>query len=164
MDEEVKARFRKCKKNLELSGKAMIAFSLWALIKSFIPIIMRQKTLNEILMISEYEMEEYRVLLYVLFIGILFVVTLFYLKLGVGAINYSIGKRKKKGFLIMAFIVLVVTIATFPFYLIGFGIGNTDGDTTITSMIMDITLIVAIIDMISSTFTIDKLRKDYGLE
>ena len=168
MDEtEIKAALAKYRKNIEISGKAMIVFAIWSLAKILLPFILGQQGLKETFGIIDPEDEEYMVLIIITDIVLLAALLLFYARLGGGAILYATGRRDKKGFFVRAVILMIATLAGLPLYFFlpdFYALDETMGDTLFTALLMDLTTILALGDMIYSTIRMEKIRKQYRTE
>ena len=161
MDDDVKARIRRYNRNIETSGIAVIFYSIWAVIKFVVPILLGDEALHEILGFDLETYEEVKDLLYVL-IPVLFGITLIvYYYVGRSAIKFARGKKKRRFFAIVALLLLVNTVTYFPAYYEEFSDFSNYGDidTTVASLLVDITLTFILFDMIYSTFMVSRLKK-----
>ncbi|SFD09000.1 hypothetical protein [Butyrivibrio sp. YAB3001] len=159
MDKELEISLRKYNKNIELGGQAMIIFGVWSIIKVILPLLVGQQTIAELLAIDTVEVEDYLTL--IIFFAFMGLILLFHFRMGSSAIKYAKGTKNKKGFLVRAYIILIMNIVFFPFYFIGFKEGNIS-NTIIASMLVDITVIVSLFDLIISTYKVGKIRKQFG--
>ena len=161
MDDEVKARIRKYNRNIEISGSAVILYSIWAVIKFIVPILLGDEALHEVLGLEPEVYEELKEYFYFI-IPVLFGITLIiYYYVGRSAIKFARGKKKRKIFALVAVLLLINTVTYFPAYYEEFKnfTDYADIDTVIASLLVDITLTFILFDMIYSTFMVNRLKK-----
>ena len=163
MNEESLVALRKYNRNIELSGGAMILFSIWAELKILLPALVGQQKIEEIIGITGEEVVGSSVVGVAITIFVFGYILIFHFRLGREAIKYGRGIRQKKGFLVRAFILLIINIISVPFYFFE-EYYLADIDTLIASLLVDITNISILLDMIISTFKADKIRKSIQAE
>ena len=90
------ALIRKYRKNIEVSGLALIIIGAWSVLKTVLTLLLGAKSFQELIDVTDSEMEEYRVVYIVTMIVIYAVALLFFLYLGTSAVKFSAGRNKKK--------------------------------------------------------------------
>ncbi len=166
-DNEIKAALARYRKNIEISGKAMIVFAVWSIGKMLLPFLLGQQGLKETFGIIDPEAEKYMAAIIITDIVIFALILLFYTRLGGGAIRYAAGKSNQKGFFVRAVILMIITVAGLPLYFLlpDFAVvGETMGNTLVTALLLDGTTSLALGDMIYSTIRMEKIRKQYKTE
>ncbi|SFG45807.1 hypothetical protein [Oribacterium sp. WCC10] len=157
--EEITVKIRRYKKNIEVSGRAMLAFAIWSVLKGVITIALGGKTVWELMEVSEADKEELGMLLLIVYFILILIAFLLFVYIGRRAISYARDKHRKKGFLIAAAILLILDFIGIPGYFTTTkGLENID--TAIASALVDITTCFALFDMIYSAIRIEKLRAD----
>lgn len=155
---------RRMQDNLVHAGAGYIVFGVWSLIKLFMMMTM-QSEYTEMLNDSLGDDPEERAFLLIITAVFFFVVVAFtiwiHLWIGRGAMRYGRGLSRKKTFVVLSVIGIVINILALPMYFWDFVNGTqarTD-DTTIASILVDITVNFIFLDMIVSTARIDRLMK-----
>ena len=158
MDEESRVKIRKYNKNVEINGAAMIMFGAWSVIRIVLSFIMETDDVARYVDKTDMDMMTYLVIAILASLLVLIVVSIFHLSIGIGAIRYAKGKSKKKGFLFMSMLVMLGSVSTMPQYLSLLDSEN-NIDTTIASLMVDVTMIYIQIDMLKSVIRLEKLKK-----
>ena len=154
--EEIEVKIRRYKKNMEVSGRAMLAFGIWSVLKAVITVALGGKTVWELMEISEAEREELGMIFLIIYLIIVLLALFLFIFIGRRAISYARDKHRKKGFLILAAVLLVLDFIGIPgYFTMVKGLDNID--TVIASALVDITTCVALFDMIYSAIRIEKL-------
>ena len=93
------------------------------------------------------------------------IVLLIHLYIGKGAIRYSRGNRRRKGFLILGAVIALILILDIPMYFApASGVSTTPGASVIVSILVDMTVVFIYIDMLYSTFMINKFLREVSGE
>lgn len=163
MDEALRAQIRRYKRNLEISGKAMILFGLWSVIKFILIIFMSSEAMEDLLG-DVLELTDGALML--LWAAMSFIMTLviaFNYYLGMSAVRYARGEKKSRFFLVITTLDLVGTVCSLPLYFMApEGSGNLD--TGIASFILDVTTSLILFDILYCIFRVKKLEKKAGRE
>ena len=161
MDEDSKAKLRRYNRNIEISGMAMIFYAYWSVVKFFAPIVIGGTNAAEYIGIDMNDYLANKALAWiavVLTLGILFSVYYF---LGKSAVKYARGKKRRKGFIVYAAIVFLVTaigMIDYPEELLKIR-HISDADSVVASFVVDLTLLFMLFDMMYSTIRGSKFRK-----
>ncbi len=165
--QELERLFRKYNNNLVISGMGIIFFGLWAVLK-----VLTLTFLNEydIPLYNDYSGND-RIVFFVVFFIVLFLVSalVFFIHYYVGhsAIVTGLLKKKKRFYLIIAFLLLTITIFGLPYYFRVIAdsteaLSNNASDATIASMLVDIAFCVALFDLMYSSFRLRQIKKHLG--
>ncbi len=166
MNTDREIQLRRYSDNLRSAGMAYVIFGIWSVIKILASVTMDSRIISEITAPFEGQdlPDEVVWLVYGIIFLIMFAVILYvHLRIGVAAIRYSKG-RKKKGFLFLAFIIFIVTILSIEGDLTSVenGFAGRVDETTIASFVVDVTVLFLYIDMFVSIYMIDRYSKDAG--
>ena len=159
MDEETKVKLRRYRKNIELNGKAMLLVGSWTVVKYFMIICFSDKTIMDLMGVTEEELEEYGAFVTVTFFLIMGIIVLMYIYLGRRAIKYAKGKSKRLFFLVFAALFLILTVLGLPGYFIEIKEDLTQIDTILAALFVDITTCFALGDMIYAAIQVKRLSK-----
>jgi hypothetical protein len=159
MDEEIKVKLRRYRKNIELNGKAMLLIGFWTVAKYFMIICFSDKTVMDLMGVTEEELEEYGIVETVAFFLILGVIFLMYVYLGRRAIIFAKGKKNNVFFLVFAAIFMLLTFAGLPGYFIEIKNDPSQFDTILAALFIDITTCFALGDMIYAAIQVNRLSK-----
>ena len=163
MDEQTRRLTKKYESNINLSGKSMLLFGLWDVFKFLANYLYGEadeykQQLQEILqneMIPSY-------IEWILVVFICFFIFSFNFYIGVKAIGYSKGKRRKVFFLIIAVILAVMTLTGIPLYFEDFNVS--DLDSIIAAILMDLAFVYMIFDMIYSAIRLRNINRQIPKE
>lgn len=152
---------RRYKKNMEISGSATILFGIWGILKTLMTITMNKEEYNKLtegVDLQGLPMVAV-ILIYVIVFGVLFgFILLFHFKIGLGAIRYSRGNTKKKGFLLLAVLNMLINFLAFISFFTPFlGSKVKITDSMIAAILVDVTMIFMLFDMLYSAYRIKKL-------
>lgn len=160
MDEEIKAKIRKYRRNIEISGKVIIAFGLWAVLKFVIQFALDREKLKTVLYIPDIDNALVMLISWGSTIFVLIFVFLLYYYIGRSAVRFAQGTKKGKAFLVIAFILSVLNIISIPNYF-NTGRGTTQNlDTIIASIMVDLTTSFMVFDMIVSAIRLSIVTKN----
>ena len=163
MNSDDEIALRRYMNNLENSGAACILLGFWGAMKLFIEIFMDKKNYNEVVFQvdnSKYSEIFLRVVIFVTVVIITLILMSVHLSIGVRAIRYSKGKKKRRSYLFLTALVLICNI---------WGLANNFHDdstgqyvlksTAIAATLVDLTYEFILFDIIRSSVMIAKLRK-----
>ncbi len=163
MNSEDNIALRRFMNNLSNSGAACILFGFWNVLKLFIEVTMNKETYNSLTV--DLEAEEYsevfiRVVIILIVLMVAAFLMYFHLRIGISAIRYSKGKKKRRTYLPLTVVILLLNIS-------GIGSNFTDETTgafmitgtAIAATLVDLTFTFILFDIISSSIKIADLRK-----
>ena len=159
MDEETKVKLRRYRKNIELNGKAMLLVGCWTVLKYIMIICFSDKTIMDLMGVTEEELEEYGAVVSVAFFLIMGIIVLMYVYLGGRAIKYAKGKNTKLFFLVFAALFFVLNLLGLPGYFLEIKKDITQIDTVLAALFVDITTSFALGDMIYAAIQVKRLSK-----
>ena len=147
MTEETKAKIRRYNSNIEMSGRGIIAFGLWTAIKIWINLMVNVDTIKQGMDSHDEPIDFY---LQVVFVtaGVLCIsIIIVNVYVGISAIMYGRGNRKKKTFVIWA-----VILALLSLIFIVLDIINQEDmfDERIAELLADTTTLFILFDMVYS--------------
>lgn len=157
-----RVKLRRFSKNVVVDGLGIIMLGAWTCIKFLLMYryneAYREQVVGNIPRNSALE----RYIFFMLLVILAIVFVLFHFLLGIKAINYGYAKSPKKGYLVMAAFMLLMTLIT--------AVGNitsivqdiyvfTLDDQKIISAFTDFVLIFILIDLFYSTLKVAKIRK-----
>ncbi len=152
------ADLRRYKYNISSSGKAITVFGLWTIIRMIMSLRYGGESFGDFVGIQNVNDELTLMVASIIFIIICALILWLHIYIGTGAVRYAAGRKKKKGFLIVAIPYFALEI--FSMYLIGERLSSGDvSDTDVASIIVEITLILALFDLIYSFFKYNYLIK-----
>lgn len=159
--EDLGCRYRKYQKNVEIGGKAIIIFGVWSIIKFIASVLLGQQSLRDLLGIDPNYPEQFMFVLVVIMIVLLALTMVWHAYIGVSAIKYAQGLKKSRFFLVWAALMLVVTVCSIPGY---FDPSNNPEslDTVIVSVLVDLSMSFALLDMIYSSFMMTRIKRQMG--
>ncbi len=160
---EIKKNIKRCQSNIKITGLGVLVFGLWNVLKFIIQIIYGSidiaRQLSEIELDPEIDpiIVPLATFFLILFVSLVIIVT--HCFIGLRAIGYGRGVRKKWGFLIFAGIIAVITAIGIPGYF-----RSADGrffidDTVIAAALVDLTLFYILCDMIFSAIGLKIFNK-----
>ncbi len=162
MNEETRARIRKYKKNLVITGGGFMAIEIWSIIKFAIR-IMEEGGFKGL--VGEDNSTFYWVMFYLLLFGFFIGTTLLHLYIAVSAARYGTDKSRHWGFIIVAALYAGFTVFEFPDLIQAFleALETDDpftaADTTLASILVELTILFILIDMISSVLLLRREEK-----
>ena len=167
LNSENSIKIRRLKDHLAGSGKGYIFFGAWSVIKTVMITTMNRQNLDHYVKGSGFsDISDIDPKLVFLAVVITFLLTfvfvfLFHLKIGTDAIKYSKGLKKRRGFLLLAILMIVINISGIPYYFPGGSIElDAAGDTSIASLLVDLTETFVLCDIIYCTLMIGKLLEN----
>ncbi len=152
-----KARLRKYEDDLNVSGTAVVVLGAWSIVKVFIQAFLGTRDSIEL----DKEDLITRVLAVLAVIAIMaiisFIIMKIHLYIGLNAMRAAKGKEHKKGYFVGAVIILILSILSLITYKEKFrDLENID--TTIASIIVDLTTIYIFAIVIISSLKIKELK------
>ena len=157
-------KIRHLRDNLIHAGYGYIIFGIWSVIKLFMMSTMQKEYSGMLSDSIGSSTGDYFLAIAITAAAylVMIVFTLgIHLWIGYGAVRYGRGTGRKKSYVVMSAIGIIITLALLPFYFWNPSSGEAliPDDTTIASVLVDITLIFVFLDMILSTIGIDRLMK-----
>ena len=177
MDDNEKVALRRYTRNVYCSGVGFILFGAWDAVKYMMTLYSESNDPDGDMRNALIALGNYWFLLYFILLIVAAIILIFHILVGRGAMNFAQGKTEKKRFLIVAYIILIATLLSLPFYFITGSIKNEvisiiewlntfegnfsqlpPGAVSIASFLTDLTMIYLMSDMIYSTGKVTKLR------
>ncbi len=154
-----KAEIRRYEDDLNVSGTGVVILGAWNVIRVLFEMTMNAK---EFFGLDEIDAFSDKVIQVVLMIGIIaiisFIIMKVHLYIGLNAMRAAKGKPYKKGYLTAAIIITVLSVLSLITY--KDQIQDLDNiDTTIASILVDLTTIYIFIVVIVSSFRIKRLKQ-----
>ena len=155
-----KAQLRKLEDDLNVSGTGAILMGLWSIIRVIMQVYVElKKKMDTELAANETFEKTLVVILVMLLLGVLCAaVMMIHLYIGLNAIRAAKGMKYKKGYFAATIIFGLLTVSSLDMYLEEFR-KIEDIDTTIASMLVDLTTIYIFAVIIISTVKLRKLRE-----
>jgi hypothetical protein len=157
MSKDIKAQIRKYNNDIKICGIGVIVLSIWSMIRFYLTVYFSDVTMADLFDFSD-DMTDFEIGFIVVFFWIIMAITvLIHLYLGMSAIKYSMGKKKRCGFLILVFVYVVMDLSSIVVFLVP-GESSTN-DTKFASILLDITSLYFSFDMIYAVIRVKMLRK-----
>ena len=152
-----KARLRKYEDDLNVSGTGVVVLGAWSIIRVFIEVFLGAKSSISF----DDESPAFRVIAMIVVIAIMalisFIVMKIHLYIGLNAMRAAKGREHKKGYFVAAVIILILSVLSLITY--GDSFQDLENiDTTIASIIVDLTTIYIFVVVIISTLKIKELK------
>jgi hypothetical protein len=148
-------KLRRYRNLLTISGLGVIAFGLWSVLKTILLFVFREEALaalpDDVLT---------RVIFFVI-VGVL-LLTDFAIRLFIGLSARAEGLGKKKGYAYLVFAVLLALASAASVAAIFFDTGTTSILEIIVSVIVEVTSLVAVIELIAAAIHVKRLGKECG--
>lgn len=148
-------KLRRYKNDLYVSGTGSIILGAWSIIKTFMEILLGPETYIDI------ENEDPALRPFLIALGVvcilifLLIIMMMHLYVGMNAAKAAKGMQHRKGYVVVAFIMLLLTLLGFSAYTDN---DPNDLDTTIASFFVDLTTLYVFGAIIISSFRIKKLK------
>ncbi len=157
-------KIRHLRDNLIHAGYGYIIFGIWSVIKLFMMSTMQKEYSGMLGDSSGVSPEDYPIAIAITVTAylIMIIFTLgMHLWIGYGAVRYGKGTGHRKYYVVLSVIGIIMTLVLLPLYFWNPSEGTPiiPDDTTIASILADITLVFVFLDMIVSTVRIDRLMK-----
>ncbi|MBQ9333133.1 MAG: hypothetical protein IJS12_02250 [Lachnospiraceae bacterium] len=155
---------RHMRDNLVHAGYGYIIFGIWSVIKLLMMSTM-QKEYSGLLSDSIGSSTGDYFLAIAITVAAYLIIIIFtlgmHLWIGYGAVRYGRGTGHRKYYVVLSVIGIIMTLVLLPLYFWNPSEGTPiiPDDTTIASILVDITLVFVFLDMIISTVRIDRLMK-----
>lgn len=156
--DNIKSRLRRYEDDLYVSGTGVIIMGAWGVVKTVLGIFLGAD--SEFYLEADSVLGKTAVIIFtVILVGILSsLIMTFHVYIGLNAVRAAKGKNYKKGYLIGDVILLLLTLSGFIAYKDMFkDIDNID--STIASMLVDLTTAYVCVIVIISTKRIKQLKK-----
>ncbi len=159
-----RAKLRKYYRNLIYDGWGTIIFAVWGIFKLILGFVFDiYHTQLEDLGITETE-DLIAALIEVLILAVIvFAYFMLCFSVSRGAIRFGNGTSSKRGFLVGAAVIFLLTVVGLPGYFNPENFGD-DWDTALASFLIDLTLSFILIDMFYSFIRIKRLEKNGAQE
>ncbi len=154
-----KAILRRYEDDLNVCGVGVIILGAWDIMKVIMQLLTESKELFNIEVDEGAEVVETIIIIGIIVVLLLlcFLIFKLHLYIGLNASRAAKGQPYKKGYYIAAIILLVLSVASMAAYIDE--ILNTENmDTTIASVIVDLTTIYILATVVNSTSKIRKLK------
>ena len=157
-------KIRHVRDNLIHAGYGYILFGIWSVIKLFMMSTMQKEYSGMLGDSSGVSPEDYPIAIAITVAAylIMIIFTLgMHLWIGYGAVRYGKGTGHRKYYVVLSVIGIIMTLVLLPLYFWNPSEGTPiiPDDTTIASILVDITLVFVFLDMIVSTVRIDRLTE-----
>ena len=150
------AKLRRYKNDLYVSGLGTILMGAWNIFKSILEIIL----IPEYSLITDSDDPTTKILMtgftILIFAVVLALIMMIHFYVGFNAIKAAKDMDHKKGYIIMAAVLFVLTLAGFLYY---YDDDPDDVDTTIASILVDITTLYILGAVMLSSFKIKKMKE-----
>ena len=156
MSTDTSAVIRRYKKNIEISAAALVIIGVWSVLKDFITVMMGVRSLQEILQVSDAQIEAHRSAYIVSMIITYLLFMLLYLYISRSAFNYANGRKKKKTFMFIAAALGILTLTGIPYYFTSRDVSK-NIDMIIASIMVDLSTCFLIFDMLYSSVRMKRL-------
>ncbi len=157
-------KVRHLRDNLIHAGYGYIIFGIWSVIKLFMMSTMQKEYSGMLGDSSGVSPEDYPIAIAIT-VAVYLIMIIFtlgmHLWIGYGAVRYGKGTGHRKYYVVLSVIGIIMTLVLLPLYFWNPSEGTPiiPDDTTIASILADITLVFVFLDMIVSTVRIDRLMK-----
>ena len=158
--EELERLFRKYSNNMVISGISVIFFGFWSLFKFIMVATINGFKLSDYTT-SYNNYTTFDIVFFYIILALLWIiVTFIQFYIGYCAILLGRGKKKRRAFLVLALIILLSTIYSLQFYFLDDP--SKTSDTTAASIMVDLALCFALLDMLISAFKRRQVKKSLG--
>ncbi|MCR5487789.1 MAG: hypothetical protein K6F35_09725 [Lachnospiraceae bacterium] len=157
------AKLRRVEDDLNVSGMGAVILGAWGILRAVIEILTETAEFFDFGEVSPVEKKIYTALMLSFILGFLVLVSWVHMHVGLNAMREARGKPYKKRYLIPAVIYIIALIASLSLY--GEDFQDEDKlDTTIASILVDLTTIYLFIIVVRSALKIRKIRRDMPKE
>ncbi len=169
MNSDTGAELRRVRNNLRCDGAGYILFGVWGVLKILITVTMDKSFLQKVMEQVEFDAgDEYNrmianIVMFIFFTIIALITLLVHLYVGLGALRYSKG-IKKKGFLVAAVLLMIITVDGIINYFEPGEYKEDDYDSIFASVLVDLTAIFLLFDMLYSAYRINRMDRMPGGE
>lgn len=154
-----KAALRKYEDDLYVSGMGIIVLGLWSVIKAVMGIFLGADS-SDVFEADFGVSKTFVIILVVILVAIMSALILyFHFYVGLNAIRASKGRRHKKGYLVGVYIMLLLNLASLFFYKDSLT-DMENIDTTIASLLVDMTTTYVCLSAVITTYKIKNYRKE----
>ncbi|MBR5407705.1 MAG: hypothetical protein IK111_08685 [Lachnospiraceae bacterium] len=154
-----KVKLRRYEDDLNIGGSGVIVMGMWAALKALMELFLGSEKYIDLNEISDDPGLRVlgAVVIFIMVTAILSFIIMLHLYVGLNAIRASKGKKYRRGYLVMAVIMLILTVLS----LVAYKDKLKDIkviDNTLASLLVDITTIYIYVAMIRSAYMIKKLN------
>lgn len=154
MDNDIKKLTKKYESNMIISGRGMLFLGLWSVFKIVVGFIFGgDDFLDTQLGIQEID----EAVMWLIIATTCMFIMFFCLYIGIKAIRYGRGTKRKKGFLVIVVLIGILNIVGIPGYFTE--MKSTDWDSAIASALVDLTFASMSFDMVYSAIRLEILNK-----
>lgn len=158
MDNDIRKLTKKYESNMIISGRGMLFFGLWSVFKLLVGYIFGgEKIIDSQMDLAEFDEAATELIVWLIIAVTCLIVILFSLYIGIKAIRYGRGTKRKKGFLVIVAIIGIMNIIGIPGYFTE--ISMSDWDSAIASALVDLTFVSMSFDMVYSAIRLGILNK-----
>ncbi len=159
MDNEIKKLTKKYESNMIISGRGMLFLGLWSVFKIVVGYIFGgEELLDASVEIPDVDESFVDVVAWIIIGATCLLIILFSLYIGVKAIRYGRGAKRKNGFLVIVALIGILNIVGIPGYFTG--LKTSDWDSAIASALVDLTFASMSFDMVYSAIRLGILHKE----
>ncbi len=161
INSQTQTRLRRLRSNLSESGTALILFGIWGVIRIVMELTMKSGTYETIL--DEADLLRYGELAHIvigsILMTIILLILIFHLYIGISAIRFGSGQKKKRGFIVLAFIAMIANLYSIRGDLTNEITGRFQLDNLgAAAVIMDVAIAFVLFDIIRCVITISYLQ------
>ncbi len=158
MDNEIKKLTKKYESNMIISGRGMLFLGLWSVFKLVVGYIFgADSIIDSQLDLPEADDVATELILWLIIAATCLVIMFFCLYVGIKAIRYGRGTKRKKGFFVIVAIIGILNIVGIPGYFME--MKASDWDSAIASALVDLTFASMSFDMVYSAIRLGILNK-----
>jgi hypothetical protein len=160
MDDETRKLIKKYESNMIISGRGMLFFGLWDVLKIIVGVLYDSgNEYNRQLKALIAQDEIYGVVMWVAISLACAAVMSFALFIGIRAIMYGRGTRRKNGFLILVVLLGIINIMGIPQYFVQIKEDLTQLDVAIATILMDLSFASMSFDMVYSAIRLSAISR-----
>ena len=162
MNSETEIKIRRHKNNLSIGGRGFIVFGIWSIIKTFMMLTMGDEftVILDDPELADYDRTFSSILVIIIVVFYCVFILACHLVVGLNAIRYAKGKKNRIRFYVFTCIVTLVNMQAFTLYPISFSNGLLElNDTSIVSLLVDLTITLVLFNLLYSAINIDILKK-----
>ena len=158
MDNDIKKLTKKYESNMIISGRGMLFLGLWSVFKIVVGFIFGgDDFLDSQLDVAEIDQATTELIMWLIIATTCLFIMFFCLYIGIKAIRYGRGTKRKKGFLVIVVLIGILNIVGVPGYFTE--MKSTDWDSAIASALVDLTFASMSFDMVYSAIRLGILNK-----
>ena len=159
---EIEKKIKRFESNIVISGTWFIVFGFWSVLKLVITLVYSEKGVQQLFGELELDTLLEKAILVIAFILFALGILAVHAYIGMKAISYGKGKKRKRFFLFIAGFIAVVTFLGIPSYFRDWHEGHLISmvdDTKIAAALVDVALVYILLDMIISAIRLGMCNK-----